>query len=38
MKGKMRVYYDEEADFLEISVGSPSNCVASEVQPGIFLR
>ena len=38
MKGKMRVYYDEEGDFLEISVGKPSECYASEIQPGVFLR
>ena len=38
MKGKMRVYYDEEGDFLEISVGKPSECYASEVQPGVFIR
>ncbi len=38
MKGKMRVYYDEEGDFLEISVGKPSKCYASEIQPGVFIR
>lgn len=38
MKGPMRVYYDEEGDFLEISVGEPTKCYASEVQPGVFLR
>ena len=38
MKGPMRVYYDEEGDFLEISIGKPSECYASEVKPGIFLR
>lgn len=38
MKGPMRVYYDEEGDFLEISAGKPSKCYASEVQPGVFLR
>lgn len=38
MKGPMRVYYDEEGDFLEISVGKPTACYASEVEPGIFLR
>ncbi len=34
----MRVHYDEEADFLEIAVGEPSECYADEVQPGVFLR
>ncbi|HLC32967.1 MAG TPA: DUF2283 domain-containing protein [Candidatus Nanoarchaeia archaeon] len=38
MKGPMRVYYDEESDFLEISVGKPTKCYADEVKPGIFLR
>ncbi len=38
MKGPLRVAYDEEGDFLEISAGKPSNCYASEVQPGVFLR
>ncbi|MFA4886912.1 MAG: DUF2283 domain-containing protein [Candidatus Nanoarchaeia archaeon] len=38
MKGKMRLYYDEEGDFLEISLGKPTKCHASEVEPGIFLR
>ena len=34
----MRVYYDEEGDFLEISIGKPTNCYAEEVKPGVFLR
>ena len=38
MKGPMKVYYDEEGDFLEISVGNPTKCYASEVKPGVFLR
>jgi len=38
MKGPMNVYYDEEGDFLEISIGKPTKCYAEEVQPGIFLR
>ena len=38
MKGPMRVYYDEEGDFLEISAGKPSKCIASELGNGIFLR
>ncbi|MBI2523488.1 DUF2283 domain-containing protein [Candidatus Woesearchaeota archaeon] len=38
MKGLMNVYYDEEGDFLEISIGKPTKCHAEEVQPGIFLR
>jgi|TARA_Y100000310_G_C20280333_1_gene622292 hypothetical protein len=38
MKGPMNVHYDEEGDFLEISIGKPTKCYAEEVQPGIFLR
>ncbi len=38
MKGSMRVHYDEEGDFLEISAGEPTECSADEVQPGIFVR
>lgn len=34
----MRVHYDEEGDFLEISVGKPTKCSASEVEPGVFIR
>ena len=34
----MNVYYDEEGDFLEISIGKPTKCYAEEVKPGIFLR
>ena len=38
MKGPMNVYYDEEGDFLEISIKKPTKCYAEEVEPGIFLR
>ena len=38
MKGNMQLYYDEGGDFLKISLGKPSKCHASEVEPGIFLR
>ena len=34
----MRVYYDEKGDFLEISVGKATECSATEIKPGIFLR
>lgn len=34
----MKVYYDEEGDFLEISIGEPTECYAEEVEPGVFLR
>ncbi|MBI4439914.1 DUF2283 domain-containing protein [Candidatus Woesearchaeota archaeon] len=38
MKGPMRLHYDEEGDFLEISIGKPTKCYASEIEPGVFLR
>jgi len=38
MKNKTRLYYDEEGDFLEISVGEPTECYADEIEPGVFLR
>ncbi|MBI1972524.1 DUF2283 domain-containing protein [Candidatus Woesearchaeota archaeon] len=38
MKGPMRVYYDEEGDFLEISVGKPTKSYAEEIQEGVFIR
>lgn len=34
----MSVHYDEEGDFLEISIGKPSHCYADEVEPRVFLR
>ncbi len=38
MKEQMRVYYDQEGDFLEISIGNPTECYATEVEPGVFIR
>ena len=38
MKNKTRLYYDEEGDFLEISIGESTECHAEEIEPGIFLR
>jgi len=32
------IYYDEEADFLEVFLGLPSDCLAEEAEPGIFIR
>ena len=34
----MRVHYDEDGDFLEISIGKPTKCYANEIEPGVFLR
>ena len=38
MKSRMRLYYDEKSDFLEIHLGEPSECYAEEVKPGVFVR
>ena len=38
MKYKTRLYYDEEGDFLEISIGKPTECYAEEIEPGVFVR
>ena len=32
------IYYDKGADFLEIFLGESSECIASEVEKGIFVR
>mgnify|MGYP001588897626 CR=1 FL=1 len=37
MKGKMNIYYDEEADYLEIFVGDPRPNYGEEVAEGITL-
>jgi len=34
----MRIHYDEEADFFEITVGRPTKCIANEVEKGVFVR
>nr|MBI4156269.1 DUF2283 domain-containing protein [Candidatus Woesearchaeota archaeon] len=34
----MKLYYDEEGDFLEISIGKPTKCHAEEIEPGVFIR
>ncbi len=33
----MRIYYDEEADFLEIFFGKPARTYAEETKHGIFI-
>lgn len=38
MKEKNRIYYDEEGDYLEISIGKPTKCYTEEVEPGVFIR
>lgn len=38
MKNETKLYYDEERDFLEISVGTPTKCYAEEIEPGVFVR
>ncbi|MBI2043147.1 hypothetical protein HYT25_02050 [Candidatus Pacearchaeota archaeon] len=32
------IYYDKEADFLEIFFGKSSKCIAGEIEKGIFVR
>ena len=32
------IYYDEEADFLEVFFGEPSKCYADEIEDGVFIR
>ena len=32
------IYYDKEADFLEIFFGEPSKCLTEEMQEGVFIR
>lgn len=34
----MRVYYDDEGDFLEISIGKPTKSIATEIERGVFIR
>ena len=36
MKGNMHVYYDEEGDFLEITLGDISNCYFDNSGKGVF--
>jgi hypothetical protein len=38
MRKEMRIYYDEDGDFLEISVGRPTKSNATEIEPGVFIR
>jgi len=38
MTKAMRLHYDEDGDFLEISTGKPTKCYADEVEPGVFIR
>jgi len=32
------VFYDEIADYLEIFIGSPTECYTEEIEPGIMVR
>ncbi|HLD15332.1 MAG TPA: DUF2283 domain-containing protein [Candidatus Nanoarchaeia archaeon] len=38
MKGKLKIYYDKEADFLEISIGDTKKGVFRNLGKGIFER
>ena len=37
MKGQMRIYYDEESDYLEIFVGDPRPDYGEEVADGVTI-
>lgn len=37
MKGKMRVYYDDEADYLEIRIGDPTPNYGKELSDDMTL-
>jgi len=37
MKGKMRVYYDEEADYLEIRIGEPMENYGEELSKDVTI-
>ena len=32
------IYYDEEGDFLEITIGEQTECSADEIDKGVFVR
>ncbi len=36
MKRNLDLYYDKEADILEITIGQPSPCIFDEIEPGVF--
>jgi len=36
MDNKMNIYYDEEGDYLEITMGDISNCYFDNMDKGIF--
>ncbi len=38
MKDQLHVYYDEEADFLEITMGKFSNSYCRDIEEGVFER
>ena len=36
MNGEMNIYYDEEGDYLELTMGNISNCYFDNMGKGIF--
>jgi len=36
MNQNLDIYYDREADILEITIGQPSKCIFDEIEDGIF--
>lgn len=37
MKGNMRIYYDEEGDYLEISIGQPVSNYGEDISSGVTI-
>ena len=38
MKSTYEIYYDEEADFLEVFFGASTECYTEEQEEGVFVR
>jgi len=38
MASTYEIYYDKDADFLEVFLGEPSDCFAEEPEQGVFIR
>ncbi|MBI2449160.1 hypothetical protein HYV49_02590 [Candidatus Pacearchaeota archaeon] len=36
MQKKLNIYYDTEADILEVTIGEPSSCIFDEVDDDLF--
>ena len=38
MEGIYEIYYDKEADFLEVFIWESLECIATEIEKGVFVR